>query len=112
MAWESIKKTRAGWRVVPNLQDYEQARAAFSWDQARGELDGLPGRQGLNIAHEAVDRHAAGPRCDRLAIRWISKAGAFQDFSYAQLRDLTNRFANVLGRLVASQNYTSPPWAP
>jgi len=34
-----------------------------------------------------------------VAIRWISKTGTFQDFSYVQLRDLTNRFANVLGCL-------------
>ena len=60
MAWEPIFKTQYGRNVVPNLQDYEQARAAFSWDQARRELDGLPGGQGLNIAHEAVDRHAEG----------------------------------------------------
>jgi acetyl-CoA synthetase len=99
MAWEPIVKARRDGSVLPNLRDYEQARANFSWDQARRELDGLPDGQGLNIAHEAVDRHAAGPRRDRVAIRWIGKAGASQDFTYAQLRDLTNRFANVLGRL-------------
>ena len=99
MAWEPIFKTQYGQSVVPNLQDYQQARAAFSWDQARRELDGLPCGQGLNIAHEAVDRHAAGPRKDWVAIRWVSKSGTSQDFSYAQLRDLTNRFANVLDRL-------------
>jgi acetyl-CoA synthetase len=99
MAWEPIIKAQGALRVVPNLQDYEKARAAFSWDQARRELDRLPGGKGLNIAHEAVDRHAAGPRCDRVAIRWISKAGTWEDFSYAQLRDLTNRFANILSRL-------------
>jgi acetyl-CoA synthetase len=99
MAWESITKMPSDRKVVPNLQDYEQARAAFSWEQAHRELDGLPDGQGLNIAHEAVDRHAASPRSDRVAIRWISKAGTAQDFSYAHLQDLTNRFANVLGRL-------------
>ena len=99
MPLQPIVKSRQDWKAVPNLQDYELARAAFSWDQARRDLDGLPCGQGLNIAHEAVDRHAASPRCDRVAIRWISKARASQDFSYAQLRDLTNRFANVLGRL-------------
>ena len=35
MAWEPIFKTQYGRSVVPNLQDFQQARAAFSWDQAR-----------------------------------------------------------------------------
>jgi acetyl-CoA synthetase len=99
MPWEPIVKSGRAWKVVPNLTDYEQARAAFSWAQARLELDGLPGGRGLNIAHEAIDRHAAGQRRDHVAIRWIGKTGASQDFTYAQLRQLSNRFANVLQRL-------------
>jgi acetyl-CoA synthetase len=99
MPSEPIVKTPRDFKVTPNLPDYDQYQAAFSWDQARRELDGLPNGKGLNIAHEAVDRHAAGPRKDHVAIRWISKAGATQDFTYAQLRDLSNRFANVLVRL-------------
>jgi acetyl-CoA synthetase len=70
-----------------------------SWRRARGLLDGLPGGRGLNIAHEAVDRHAAGPRRDELAIRWLGKRGHIHDLSYARLRELTNRFANVLQQL-------------
>ncbi len=66
-------------------------------------LDGLPGGRGLNIAHEAVDRHAAGPLRDRVAIRWLGKDGAEQDITYAQLRELTNRFANVLRSLGVEQ---------
>jgi acetyl-CoA synthetase len=97
MPWEAIVKSAQA--TSPNLPDYEQGRASFSWDQARRQLDGLPDGTGLNIAHEAVDRHANGPRANRVAMRWISKSGAVQDFTYAQLRDLTNRFANVLGRL-------------
>jgi acetyl-CoA synthetase len=35
-----------------------------------------PGGQGLmNIAHDAVDRHAVGPRCDHVALRWLGKTG-------------------------------------
>ena len=86
-------------RVVPNLEDYEQARAAFSWETARLELDGLPGGRGLNIAHEAVDRHAAGPLRDRLAIRWLGRNGDVREYTYADLRMLTCRFANVLKAL-------------
>ena len=84
---------------MPNLLDYERTCADFSWSQARAQLDGLPDGRGLNIAHEAVDRHAAGPRRDRVALRWLSKDGARRDFTYADLRDETSRFANVLKSL-------------
>ncbi len=99
MPWQPIHKPRREGAVVPNLRDYEQARAAFSWEAARRELDGLPGGRGLNIAHEAIDRHAAGPLRDRVALCWLGKAGEVRDFTYGQLRELTNRFANVLAGL-------------
>jgi len=82
--------------VAPNLADYEAARRSFSWASARAELDGLPGGRGLNMAHEAVDRHALGPRAAQLAWRWLGKDGTICDYTYAELRLLTNRFANVL----------------
>jgi acetyl-CoA synthetase len=80
----------------PNLADYGSFRATFSWSDARRELDGLPGDQGLNIAYEAVDRHALGEHRTRLALRWISKKGTVVDYTYGDLLALTNRFANVL----------------
>jgi acetyl-CoA synthetase len=94
--YQTISKPRAGWKVRPNLVDYEATRASFAWDAARRALDGLPGGAGLNIAYEAVDRHAAGPLASHLAIRWLGRRGGRRDFTYADLRDLTNRFANVL----------------
>jgi acetyl-CoA synthetase len=98
MNWASITKSPRDWRVSPNLQDYGRCRAEFSWEAARRTLDGLP-CGGLNIAHEAVDRHAAGARSEHLALRFVSKRGQIRDFTYAQLRAETNRFANVLRRL-------------
>jgi acetyl-CoA synthetase len=94
-----ITKSPGQFRVIPNLVDYEKARAEFSWIAARQALDGLPGGRGLNIAHEAVDRHAAGARHNHLAIRWLGKRGQVLDFTYADLYGLTNRFANVLRSL-------------
>jgi acetyl-CoA synthetase len=99
MSWPAIVKTRAGGAVAPNLLDYAEARAAFSWDRARAELSGLPGGRGLNIAHEAVDRHAGGPRGDHVALRWLGRRGEVEDFTYARLRELTSRFAGVLAGL-------------
>jgi hypothetical protein len=44
-----------------------------------------------------VDRHAAGPGGDHVAIRWISKAGATQDFTYAQLRQFLGQVIAKVG---------------
>ncbi len=65
-------------------------------------MEGLPHGQGLNIAHEAVVRHAKGARAAHLAIRWLGKSGTVEDYSYGRLNELTNRFANVLHRLGVS----------
>ena len=91
-----IRKPRGAAAVTPNVADYEAARRAFSWDEARAQLDGLPGDAGLNIAHEAVDRHAAGPRADHVALRWLGRGGERWEASYGELRLQTSRFANVL----------------
>ena len=96
MAWEPIIKSRRDWDIVPNLDDYEKISKSFSWEKARQDLDGLPHGKGLNIAHEAVDRHAAGPRRDHVALRWLGKKGETRIYSYADLQSLSNRFANVL----------------
>jgi acetyl-CoA synthetase len=94
-----IRKPARSWDVTPNLFDYEQARAAFSWEAARRELSGLPNGRGLNIGYEAIDRHIDGPRAERVALRWISKGGEVRDYTYSELRALTSRFANVLRAL-------------
>jgi acetyl-CoA synthetase len=99
MLWEPIIKSSPKGGVAPNLRNYEQARAAFSWEEARNELDGLPDVGGLNIAHEVVDRHAACALRDRPAIKGSGKDGSVRDFSFERLRNLTNRFANALGKL-------------
>jgi acetyl-CoA synthetase len=95
---EAIAGYPAGHAVTPNLRDYAAFRSGFTWDKARRELEGLPGG-GLNIAHEAVDRHASGARKTHIALRWLGKNGAIQDFSYAKLSELSSRFANVLRQL-------------
>lgn len=99
MAWSTIVKTAGDWTVAPNLSDYDEARRTFSWVQAHAELDGLPAGRGLNIAYEAVNRHASGRRRDHLAIRWLGKNGEILDYTYGKLDELSNRFANVLQRL-------------
>ena len=94
--WPTITKSSWPGGVVPNVTDYDEARAAFSWEAARAQLDGLPNGRGLNLAHEAVDRHAVGPRADRVAFRWVDRSGTVTDATYAQLSARTSQFANAL----------------
>jgi acetyl-CoA synthetase len=96
MEWERIRK-RAEDYIGANLLDYEQYSGTFTWAQARALLDGLPGG-GLNIAHEAVDRHILSGRGDKLALRWIGRDDRIRDFTFSALDGAANRFANVLAQ--------------
>ena len=97
--YATIHKDVRSLPVAPNLTDYFGACESFRWETARKGLSGLPGGAGLNLAFEAVDRHALGPFARRVALRWISKEGEARDYSYADLAAATNRFANVLHSL-------------
>jgi len=81
-----IRKDLAALRVAPN--------PPMGWEAARRELDGLPGG-GLNIAYEAVDRHAAGARSGHAAIRWLSASGGARIITYAELARLSSKFASL-----------------
>jgi acetyl-CoA synthetase len=99
MVVTSIPKPRTHPQLQPNLGDYEGVRAAFDWQEAEQEmLDGLPGG-GVNIAHEAVDRHAAGARADYVALRWLGRDGSTRDLTYAELAQESSRFAGLLRQL-------------
>ena len=65
-----------------------------AWAEARALIDGLDG--GINIAHEALDRHVAAGHGDEIALRWLGKSGERRDLSYGELTELSSRFANVL----------------
>ena len=99
MGFEPIRKHPGQWTTPPNLLNHSEMARSFNWQQARDLLSGLPGGRGLNIAYEAVDRHADNGLARKIAIRWISKDDAVTDFSYSELKRLTNRFANVLDGL-------------
>lgn len=105
MPFDTIHKDPAAFRVPPNLASYDEERSSFSWESARSSLDDPPGG-GLNIAYEAVDRHAIGPRASKVALRTLDEHGQSTDLSYAELRRLTNRFANALRGLGVGRGET------
>ncbi|MGD9862129.1 MAG: acetate--CoA ligase [Pseudodonghicola sp.] len=66
---------------------------ATPWQDALG-----PGRATgvLNIGVEAADRHVHDGHGAETALIWLGKAGARQRVSYADLAEMSARFANVL----------------
>ena len=62
------------------------------------ELDWLPDG-GLNISHEIVDRHADGPGRNETALVWEGELGEREEYTFGDLKSLSNRFANVLKSL-------------
>ncbi len=94
-----IRKPPRPGAPAPNVADYDAARRAFTWEAARAALDGLPGGRGLNIAHEAVDRHARGALAGKTALRWLGRQGERVELSYSELAGASSRFANLLDGL-------------
>ncbi len=82
------------------------------WSQAAAELDWMQPWQTvldgtgpdarwfngsrLNLAANCVDRHAFGPRRDKVALIWEGEPGEIRSLTYAELHEQVSRFANVL----------------
>ena len=85
-------------QVTPNIPDYQEALQGFSWDGIKAELDGLPGG-GLNLAYEAVDRHVAHGKGDKVAFHWLGSKGEEESYTFSDFQAQSNKFANVLAGL-------------
>src|SRR6516225_8494294 len=92
----SLERPEEFWAEAAGAIDWERR-----WDQV---LDAsrppfyrwFPGAQ-LNTCWNAVDRHVASGRGDRVALIWDSPVtGQIRHFTYRQLRDETARLAGLL----------------
>ena len=82
--------------IIPHVASADDpAPLPTGWAAARARLDGLPGG-GLNIAHEAVDRHVAAGHGAQPALIWLGRGGEREVLTYADLATAAARFAHVL----------------
>ncbi len=93
-----ITKDPSKLRLKPNLQDYEQSRKNFKWSDADNMVDWFPGGK-INMAYNAIDRHAKGKKKDKIALIFDDGQGHVEKFTFGQLGALTSKFANVLKKL-------------
>lgn len=78
-----------------NLQNYEKLRENFSWDDMKKNFSwNKTGK--VNIAYEAIDRHAEDPnKKDQVALLY-SSPDREERMTFAQISEQSNQFANVL----------------
>lgn len=93
-----IKKDLSKFPVSPNLLNYPEFYKNFSWKDKEKEItffdDGT-----LNAAYNAVDRHALGAKKDKTALLFEGAAGQKESYTYGDLSQESNKFANVLDSL-------------
>ncbi|HEX6593296.1 MAG TPA: acetate--CoA ligase [Bacillota bacterium] len=77
------------------LQDYERMREVFKWEDVHKHFSWFKTGQ-VNIAHEAIDRHANDPQTrDQVALIHYA-SGKETCFTFDEMRKRSNQFANVL----------------
>lgn len=60
----------------------------------------------INVVHNAIDRHVQNGRKDKVAILWEGEDGETRTYTYGQLAQEVNRFANVLKSLGVNKGDT------
>ncbi len=89
---------------------WREAAAGLDWSTpftsvVEGEMGSATWFNGgkLNLAHNCVDRHATGPRADKVALLWEGEPGEVRRVTFSELHDQVQRFANVLLSLGVSK---------
>ncbi|MFC9776893.1 acetate--CoA ligase [Paenibacillus chitinolyticus] len=80
-----------------NLGDYEKARESFNWEQIESNFSWFDTGK-VNMAYEAIDRHAESSRKDKVALHY-SDQKRDESYTFSQLKTTSNQFGNVLRKL-------------
>ncbi|MGN7388341.1 acetate--CoA ligase [Sporosarcina sp. SAFN-015] len=76
------------------LQDYDQTAKDFKWSDVEKEFSWHETGH-INIAHEAVDRHANSYRKNKVAL-FYKDAARKEAYTYNEMKRMSNKAANVL----------------
>ncbi|WP_442603862.1 acetate--CoA ligase [Paenibacillus sp. KN14-4R] len=81
----------------PNMKNYEEARENFSWEDVEKNFSWYETGK-INLAYEAIDRHAASSRKDKIAL-FYSDDKRDENYTFEQMKQNSNKFGNVLRKL-------------
>ncbi|MBN2599673.1 MAG: acyl-CoA synthetase [Candidatus Thermoplasmatota archaeon] len=69
--------------------EYEKTYTEWKWDIPRK----------YNIGADIVDKHADSTNANKVALYWENEAGQAAQYTFLEMKNLTNKFANVLKKL-------------
>jgi acetyl-CoA synthetase len=96
--YDEAEKDFEGWweRWAKELDWFEDWQTVLDWDPpwAKWFKEGK-----LNVSHNCLDRHVEAGKGDKVAYHWIGEDDERRDVTYAELLDMTQRFANGLKEL-------------
>lgn len=102
---DSAEWVRKPKKTDANLKDYFKACKTFKWKDVEKEFDWHKTGK-VNIVHEMIDRHAAGPRKNKVALYFWDPTptedhpkGRDEKYTFLDLKRESSRFANVLKKL-------------
>lgn len=85
----------------PNMEDYELTRKRFQWSEIESEFSWSKTGK-VNIAYEAIDRHAESDKADKIAL-YYSDQTRDESYTFAQMKEKTNQAANALRKIGISK---------
>jgi acetyl-CoA synthetase len=80
------------------LINYEKTYNDFNWDDIKGCFDHFSD-DGVNIAHEAIDRHANSRGKDKIALYWEDEDNVKKQYTFSDIKRQSDKLANVLRSL-------------
>ncbi len=94
-----IRKSKG---IDANLKDYFKTYKSFSWKSVEKEFDWHKTKK-VNIVHEMIDRHAAGPLKNKVALYFWDPTkttghphGRDEKYTFLDLKKESSKFGNVL----------------
>ncbi len=90
-----IKEPIEHFSVKPNLHDYHMMYRELNWDKISRDMDWFDSEH-INIASVIIDSHLKTDRRDKKALIWENQKGEQEEYTFAELARLSNKFANIL----------------
>ena len=84
--------------VKHGLINYENTYKDFNWEDIYRHFDHFSDN-GVNIAHEAIDRHANNGYKNKIALHWEDEDNVRKQYTFSDIKRQSDKLANVLRNL-------------